>query len=389
MPLPVSDEFACHLVHFARYLRARGLSIVPRTAQDLIAAAGAVGLVDRDDVYHAFKAVTVVRAAEIPIFDEAFDLFFGFGRIVLAGAEAAWDAPAANEGGVATLPFLGSTTLEDVTADFDDLSEVVGGSYAERLATRDFAALGPHEREEVRRIISRMVWRPADATSRRWAPAPRGNRPHLRRTFRGLVGPEGDLMPLAYAHRRPRKRPLVVLADVSGSMERYTELFLHFIHAAQGRLGRVEAFVFATRLTRISREMRQRDPDAALRRVAGIVADWSGGTRIGAALADFNREWSRRVTRGGAIGLVISDGWDTGDAELLGREMARFARSMHRVVWLNPLAGRAGYAPETRGMRTVLPYVDDFLAAANVLDLKGVVRLLESVPSSRRRPVRV
>ena len=196
-------------------------------------------------------------------------------------------------------------------------------------------------------------------------------------------------MPLAYAQRRPRKRPLVVLADVSGSMERYTEMFLHFIHAAQGRLGRVEAFVFATRLTRISREIRQRDAFAALRRVGGAVEDWSGGTRIGESLEQFNREWSRRVTRGGAIGLVISDGWDTGSPDVLEREMARFARSMHRVVWLNPLAGRTGYAPETRGMRTVLPYVDDFLPAASLVDLKGVVRLLESVPSHRRRTVAV
>ena len=194
-------------------------------------------------------------------------------------------------------------------------------------------------------------------------------------------------MPLAYADRRPRKRPLVVLADVSGSMERYTEMFLHFVHAAQGRLGRVEAFVFATRLTRISREIRRRDVAAALRHVGAVVEDWSGGTRIGESLQEFNREWSRRVTRGGAIGLVISDGWDTGDALVLEREMARFSRSMHRVIWLNPLAGRDGYAPETRGMRAVLPYIDDFLPAASLLDLRGVVRLLESVPSHRRGAV--
>ncbi len=181
----------------------------------------------------------------------------------------------------------------------------------------------------------------------------------------------------------------MVLADVSGSMERYTEMFLHFVHAAQGRLGRVEAFVFATRLTRISRELRQRDASAALRRVGAAVEDWSGGTRIGESIRDFNREWSRRVTRGGAIGLIISDGWDTGDPALLDAEMARFARSVHRVVWLNPLAGRTGYAPETRGMRTVLPYVDDFLPAASLVDLKSVVRLLESVPLHRRRLVTV
>lgn len=180
-----------------------------------------------------------------------------------------------------------------------------------------------------------------------------------------------------------RRRPLVVIADISGSMERYTELFLYFIHAAQGRLGRVESFVFATHLSRITRQMRLRQPQQALARVSHAVTDWSGGTRIGEALATFNRLWSRRVTRGGAIGLIISDGWDTGDPDLLDAEMARFARSFHRVVWLNPLAGRQGYAPETRGMRTVLPYVDDFLPVANLSDLRAVVRLLESVPTRR------
>ncbi len=379
----MTETFTRNLVHFSRYLRARGLRIVPQTARDLAAASRIVGLADREDVYHAFKSVTVVRHAEIPIFDEAFELFFGTGRTALAHV----DGPAATaqaQGTLVARPVLRSASEAEPAPD-EELSETVGGSYTERLSTRDFADLSPHEQEEVRRIVSSMMWRAADASSRRWRADPQGSRPHLRQTFRGLIGPEGDLMPLAYADRRPRKRPLVVLADISGSMESYTEMFLHFVHAAQGRLGRVEAFVFATRLTRISRELRQRDAASALRRVGSAVEDWSGGTRIGEALEAFNRDWSRRVTRGGAIGLIISDGWDTGDAGLLDREMSRFARSMHRVIWLNPLAGRDGYAPETRGMRAVLRYVDHFLPAASVVDLKGVVRLLESVPSHRRR----
>jgi uncharacterized protein with von Willebrand factor type A (vWA) domain len=382
----VTETFTHNLVHFSRYLRARGVKVVPQTSQDLSAAAEAVGLADRTDVYHAFKSVVVVRPGEIPIFDEAFELFFGTGHAVLTRVEGAQEA-VPKEGSAVTLPVLRDAMLGELEDPHGELSDTVGGSYAERLATRDFAGLTAAEQEEVRRIISSMLWRAADASSRRWGPASRAGRPHLRRTFRGLIGPEGDLMPLAFADRRPRKRPLVVLADVSGSMERYTEMFLHFIHAAQGRLGRVEAFVFATRLTRISRELRQRDARLALRRVGSSVEDWSGGTRIGEALEVFNREWSRRVTRGGAIGLVVSDGWDTGDTALLDAEMGRFARSMHRVIWLNPLAGREGYAPETRGMRTVLPYVDDFLAAASLVDLEGVVRLLESVPTQRRRVV--
>jgi uncharacterized protein with von Willebrand factor type A (vWA) domain len=385
----VTDTFAQNLVHFSRLLRAVGLGVIPRTSQDLIAAATSVGLGDRQDVYHAFKAVSVVRSTEIPIFDEAFDLFFGSRRALLADVQGAWDVPQRHGSEITTLPVIRAAGMADSLDDAGDLSDIVGGSHTERLASRDFADMTPLEREEVRRMISRVMWRAADAASRRWRPSTAGLRPDLRRTFRGLLGPEGDLMPLSLIERRRRKRPLVVLADISGSMERYTEMFLHFIHAAQGRLGRVEAFVFATRLTHISREMRQRDTQAALGRVAEAVEDWSGGTRIGDALEQFNRVWSRRVTRGGAIGLIISDGWDTGEPDLLEQQMARFSRSMHRAVWLNPLAGREGYAPETRGMRTVLPYIDDFLPAASLVDLKGVIRLLESVPTHRRSAVKV
>ncbi len=150
----------------------------------------------------------------------------------------------------------------------------------------------------------------------------------------------------------------------------------------------MEAFVFSTHLTRITREIRHRDPRIALRHVAAKVTDWSGGTRIGESLHAFNWEWSRRVARGGPIAVVVSDGWDRGDPGLLHDEMARFARSVHRVVWLNPLAGRDGFRPETRGMRTVLPFVDHFLSAANLVDLREVVRLLESVPARRRTVAR-
>ena len=271
----------------------------------------------------------------------------------------------------------------EVPAEPVDVDERVGGSYAERLGMRDFGDLTPEEREQVRRLMARMVWRPADTLSRRRSPSPRGDRPDLRRTLRRMVRAEGDLLPLAVSHRRQRKRPLVILADVSGSMERYIELLLYFIHAARGRLGGVEAFVFATRLTRITREVRDRDPAAALRRIADSVPDWSGGTRIGEALRSFNQTWSRRVVRGGPVALVISDGWDRGDPELLRLEMARLARSVHRVVWLSPLAGRAGFAPETRGLRTVMPYVDDFLAGGTLRDLHGLVRVLEAVPRHR------
>ncbi len=374
----VSETFAANLVHFVRALRARGLAVVPQTAQDLALAGAAVGFERRDDVYAAFRALVVARPSDVPIFDAVFADFFD---------RADLDPESGEDAGDETVTQVSAPVISDADGVIDldriEVRDTVGASRVEQLMTRDFADLTPDEQELVRRMISRMIWRPADTMSRRWGPARRGTRPDLRRTFRSIVGPEGDLMPLAYTARQPRRRPLVVLADISGSMERYSELFLHFIHAAQGRLGRVEAFVFGTRLTRITREMRQREPRVALARVAETVDDWSGGTRIGETLGTFNREWSRRVTKGGAIALVISDGWDTGEPELLRTEMARLARSVHRVVWLSPYAGMEGFVPATRGLRAVYPFVDDFLAASNILDLAEVVRLLESVPASR------
>ena len=166
-------------------------------------------------------------------------------------------------------------------------------------------------------------------------------------------------------------------------MELYSEMLLFFAHAARDRLGRLEAFVFSTRLTRITRQLHRRDSSAAIAEVAETVTDWSGGTQIGQAIRTFNVEWSRRVGRGGPVALIVSDGWDRGEPEVLAAEMARLHRSVHRVVWLNPLAGRPGYAPETRGMRAALPFIDDFLPAANLADLATLIELLESVPARR------
>jgi uncharacterized protein with von Willebrand factor type A (vWA) domain len=372
----MSGVAAVNLVHFVRYLRSLGLGVVPDTARELAEAIETVGLERRDDLHDALQSLTIVSPTEQEAFDEAFEIFFGAGSVVGGEQE---DAEQTEEWSRASVPLI-REALEPA-ADDADAPTTAGASHVERLATRDFAELEPGEREEVRRLIARMVWRPSDTVSRRWGPSRTGVRPDLRRSLRRAVRPEGDVMPLAMSDRRPRKRNVVVLADISGSMERYTEMFLYFMHAAQSRFGRMEAFVFATRLSRITREMRMRRPDQAMERIGAAVEDWSGGTRIGDAVLAFNRDWSRRVTRGGVIVLIISDGWDTGEPELLSREMDRLSRSVFRVVWLNPLAAREGFAPETRGMRAALPHVDHFLPAASVVDLRDVVRLLESVPA--------
>jgi uncharacterized protein with von Willebrand factor type A (vWA) domain len=376
----MADAFTHNMVHFTRLLRAQGLRGTPETTVALIEAAEAVGLADRDDAYHAFRAVVIGRPDEVAVFDQAFELFFGSGR--------RWAPMEPLELKVHPHQRMHIIAPTSVAAGVGgeeevELDEQLGASASTRLSLRDFTDLSTEEYAQVQRLIARMVWQPADTRSRRWRPSRSGSRPDLRRTLRLMTGPAGEMMPLAMSAPKPRRRPLLVLADVSGSMERYTEMLLYFIHAARGRLGKVEAFVFSTHLHRITRELAHRDPKVALSRVGDAVHDWSSGTLIGEALADFNRNWSRRVVRGGPVALVISDGWDRGDPDVLRVEMAAFARTVHRVVWLNPLAGRAGFAPETRGMRAAMPYVDDFLPVGTLSDLAAVVRLLETVPRRR------
>ena len=190
-------------------------------------------------------------------------------------------------------------------------------------------------------------------------------------------------MPLAFSERRLRQRPLVVVADVSGSMERYSEMLLHFIHGAQFRFRTVESFVFSTRLTRITRQLRRRNPAEALQHVARAVPDWSGGTRIGDAIGAYNRDWSRRIGGGGPIVLIISDGWDTGDPDYLSLEMRRLARTVHKIIWLNPLAGHDEFTPEARGMAAAMPFVDDLLAGGTARNLVDLIGLLQSSAGAR------
>ena len=372
------------LVRFTRQLRGRGLSVTPNTAADMAASLEFVDLSLPADVQAALAGLVARSPDQRRVFDEEYLRFFG-----APPSHTPIDEEA--EGETAEPGEIESWSLRSPAAAQPDETEAevadrVGASAFEKMALRDFAGLDESEMEEARRLVAAMMWSPARTKSRRWQPDHGGRRPDMRATMRRMVGARAGLIPLEMADRRKRQRPMVLIADVSGSMEAYAEMMLAFGHAARARLGRVESFVFSTSLTRITWELSRRNVRQALDGVADVVDDWSGGTKIGAALASFNRDWSRRVCRGGPLVLIVSDGWDCGDPALLDREMARLARSVHRVVWLNPLAGRDGYAPETRGMQTVLPYVDDFLPAANLTDLAGVIELLES--STRRELVR-
>jgi hypothetical protein len=232
-------------------------------------------------------------------------------------------------------------------------------------------------------MMDELVWTLGERLTRRQRQGGK-HRLDLRRTLRRSLRHGGEI--LEWARREPRRkpRPLVVICDISGSMERYTRLLLHFVYGLTQGLGqRVEAFAFGTRLTRLSRHLRERDIERALSGVSRAVVDWAGGTRIGDSLKSFNYEWGRRVLGGGAVVLIISDGWDRGEPEVLAHEMDRLRRSCHRLVWLNPLLGSAEYEPLTRGMQAALPYVDDFLPVHNLASLESLARHLERLDAGR------
>lgn len=364
-----SDNVTPALVALSRSLRAQQVVTGPATAADMAEALTKIDLSRADDAFYALRSITISRPDQRQVFAEEFVRTF-------AGTVA--EAPEGDIDEIANGSLSLGLAAPTVGESGEEAVAEAGASDVERLAHRDFADLDPDEVSLIHEMISRMSWRPGLAFSRRFGPSERGPRPDVRRSFRESVSPAGDLVPLRMTNRRPRRRPLIVIADVSGSMERYAEMMLVFAHAAAGRLGRVETFTFSTRLTRVTHHLRRRDPAAALRAAGETVADWSGGTQIGDAIETFVRVWARRVSRGGPVVLIVSDGWDCGPPEQLHGAMRALRRFVHRVIWLNPLAGHEGFAPETRGMKVALPFVDDLVPGASVADLRSVVRLLES-----------
>ncbi len=362
------------LSEFAGALRGRGLVVTADQTADMARSLSLVDLSKRWQAEASLQSLAVTDPAQIPIFKEEFDRFFN--RI--APTMIVNRNPDQAQANAAAIALQGAVSRQS-----EDVAEQAGASAVESISKRDFSNLDDDDLAEARRMIMTMLWHPTDYRTRRWSASTHGRKPDMRRTLRRAIGPEGDLMLMSWRERNQKQRPLVVIADISGSMEAYAEVFLVFAHAAQRRLHDVEIFTFSTHLSRITEEMRRRDTKDALQRVASRVEGWSGGTQIGEALAQWNRDWSRRLARGGPVVLILSDGWDCGDPDLLSTEMARLARSVHQILWLNPLAARATYEPLTRGMQAVLPHVDHLLPAASVSDFRGVVKVLDSIAGVR------
>jgi uncharacterized protein with von Willebrand factor type A (vWA) domain len=343
---------------------------------DAVRAIELIGVRRRDDVRATLLALLVHRREDIARFDAAFALFFR------DHAGASTDLALFSLGErprVVAKPLPGVATtveFEDLQAgDANATTRVVGAYSASGVSrTRDFAEFSAAELEEARKVLAQLPWRLGARRTRRWERA--GGtvvdlRPLLRRSMT-----RGELIDLAYRRRRAAPRPIIFIGDVSGSMERYSRVLMHFVYGLARHVRHVESFVFATTLTRITHRVAQRGSERAVTSVMREVTDWGGGTRIGESLRVFNTRWARRVMRHGPVVLLVSDGWDRGDPQVLARELARLRRSCRRLVWLNPLLGSAEYEPLTRGMQAALPYIDDFLPAHNLASLEELARHL-------------
>ena len=372
------------VTRFAALLRAQSLPVTLIQVLDAVRALDHLDIGDRHELYLGLRAVFVSRPEETPVFDRCFEAF--------------WRADALGESGIPGLLTPG------VSADADSVTEVPGGgtqkretlaldtwgedadgeapgepvgvpavSDRESLEGQDFATFTADQLDEVLRLTILIARRLARRISRRRRPVRRRGRVDLRRTLRANLT-RADLIELRFRARRRKKTKLVLLCDVSGSMDLYSRFLVQFLFAVQRVFRHVETFTFSTRLTRVSEHLKSRSYRQVLRRL-GEVRDWSGGTRIGDSLAEFNREWGRIVDRR-TIVIVLSDGWDTGDPDVLATELLRIKRRAARVIWLNPLLGNPSYEPLTRGMAAALPLVDHFASAHNLASLKELASKL-------------
>ena len=375
-----------NLLIFGRVLRREGIDVHPGRMLDVVEALGHVNLGARDEVYHACRALLVHRPEQLGIFDRVFADFWRAHRDADVQSDTTSGEPRSSADAIEIILELEDPTTAGGDADGDAPAPETGVKiWSDRggLADKDFAAFTAEEIAEARKALARLVWNPGLRRTRRWVRG-RGTRVDLRRAIAESLRSGGDVVTLPTRKRRVRPRPLVLLCDVSGSMEGYSRMLLHFAHALTSRHQRVEAFLFSTQLTRITRQLNARRPDEALAAVSRSVPDWSGGTRIGGAIKEFHQRWGRRVLNGGPVVLLISDGWDRGDPEVLRVQIARLQRRCHRLVWLNPLIGTTGYSPLTRGLQAALPYVDDFLPSrtlTNLADLAAHLNTLATRPT--------
>ena len=387
------DALLHNLLLFSRILHGLGLEVNPGRMVELQGAFAYVPIGNKADFYHTLRSFLVKRKQDLLLFDEAFNLFWrsphdgstllDLGALFGLGNE---QPPRPQR---LIIPPQASQDEEEIPEpeNDDEFQEVVEltQTYSEREALRqkDFADLTPVELAAIKRMMAEVVWELGQRRTRRYVSG-RDGLLDIRRSMRQNLRYGSEILQWSYRTAKIKPRPLVILADISGSMQQYTRPLLHFLYSLKhGLRQRVEVFVFGTRLTYITRQLRHKDVDQALNEVTSAVQDWSGGTRIGEAIKTFTYEWARRVLRGGPVVLLISDGWDRGDPALLRQEMARLHLLCHRLIWLNPLLGSEQYEPLTRGMQSALPYIDDFLPVHNLASLEDLAQHLRQFEEKR------
>ena len=369
----MADAVVRHVVTFGRVLREVGLEVGPGRVADALRGLDAVDLTRQEDVYFALRQTLVSRHDELELFDRAFNAWFLRAPVLPPMRQV--QSPVAQEKLGDSLSEPGGGEPDEELGDPLEL----GASGHELLREKDFAEMTPDEYRRVKRLIAAIAGNRPLRSSRRRRSDPRGDRLDMRKLIRQSLRTGGDPVDRPYRARKVVPRKLVVLCDVSGSMDAYARALVLFLHAAVGSGPGVEAFAFGTRLSRLTPELETRDPESALEKCTEAVTDWGSGTRIGASLKQFNDEWGRRALSRGAIVVIVSDGWERQDPELVGREMARLARAAYAVVWVNPLKGNPEYQPLAGGMRAALPYVDRFLSGHNLRSLEELATVLAGI----------
>lgn len=386
-------RLAENILYFARALRAAGIPVGPGAVLDALEALSVARIGARDDFYWTLHAVFVKRHEHTVLFDQAFRIFFrkrGYIEKMIASMlpEIVPGVPKVPPPGAQRIQealFSGLNEREQNKSDVE-IDARLTVSDREILQKKDFAQMSAEEIAAAREAIARLTL-PLDLVrTRRLAPNRRGHLIDIRRTLRASMKAGGAVIDLKYLGPRVKEPPIVALLDISGSMSEYTRLFLHFLHAVTDARKRVTTFLFGTRLTNVTRAIRQRDPDEALAACSANVADWSGGTRIASSLHAFNKQWARRVLTQGAVVLLITDGLERDADEMLDFEMDRLHRSCRRLIWLNPLLRFAGFEARAKGVQTMLPHVDELRPVHNLESMAELVRALSGAPAKSYDP---
>jgi uncharacterized protein with von Willebrand factor type A (vWA) domain len=378
-----NGRLAENIIYFARALRAAGIPVGSGAVMDALTAVRVAGVGTREDFYWTLHAVFVNRHEHSVLFDQAFRIFFrrrGYLDKLMAALlpqapPRQEEQPKAGARRIEEALFAGMPEQERAKPE-EERDATLTVSDRELLQRKDFAQMTAAEIAAAKEAIKRLVLSLDEVKTRRLAPSRRGHIVDIRRTLRASLKAGGAVIDLKYFGPRRKAPPIVALLDISGSMSQYTRLFLHFLHAVTDARKRVHTFLFGTRLTNVTRALARKDPDEALAAVSASVADWSGGTRIATSLRAFNKQWARRVLTQGAIVLLITDGLERDGGERLEFEIDRLHRSCRRLIWLNPLLRFEGFEPKAKGIRSMLPHVDELRSIHNLESMTQLVRAL-------------